>query len=88
MSREKLRQIEGKIDEYVGAKLAELRVQGGRSQEKFAALLFLSQNTIFRHENGEVRISAGRLLILSRILGVDVSTFFEDVPEDLLTLPD
>lgn len=88
MSREKLRRIEEKIDEHVGAKLAQLRLQSGRSQEKIAAVLFLSQNVIFQHENGEIRISAGRLLILSRVLGVEVSTFFEDVPEELLAFLD
>jgi transcriptional regulator with XRE-family HTH domain len=50
------------------------------SQEKLGRAVGLTFQQIQKYERGVNRIGASRLLQLSRVLGVPIAYFFEDVP--------
>ncbi|MDR1910479.1 MAG: helix-turn-helix domain-containing protein [Holosporales bacterium] len=67
----------GAVDKYVGARMRVRRSVLGISQERLGKAVGLTFQQVQKYERGINRISAGRLLELSRILEVDVSYFFE-----------
>jgi transcriptional regulator with XRE-family HTH domain len=84
------------IDISLGGRLREKRTSTGWSQEQLAEKLQIDPSDIYAYEAGAKRITADRLLRLSKILGVKPVYFFgfEDNErpvvrdEALLTLPD
>jgi transcriptional regulator with XRE-family HTH domain len=84
------------IDRSLGSRLREKRTSNGWSQEQLAEKLQIDPGDIYEYEAGTRRITADRLLRLSKILGVKPVYFFgfEDNErpvgrdEALLTLPD
>ncbi len=69
------------IDIHVGARLRLRRTLLGLSQEKLGEAVGITFQQLQKYERGANRISASRLFNLSRVLGVPVSYFFEDLPE-------
>ena len=61
------------------------RMVVGMSQEKLGEHLQLTFQQIQKYEKGVNRIGAGRLYRISRALGVEVSFFFEDLPDEIET---
>ena len=55
----------------------------GHSQSAVARQLGLSFQQIQKYEKGANRISAGRLYRLSKLFGVPVSFFYDDLPDGL-----
>jgi transcriptional regulator with XRE-family HTH domain len=84
------------IDISLGGRLREKRTSTGWSQEQLAEKLQIDPSDVYAYEAGAKRITADRLLRLSKVLGVKPVYFFgfEDnerpVGRDkaLLTLPD
>jgi transcriptional regulator with XRE-family HTH domain len=84
------------IDISLGGRLREKRTATGWSQEQLAEKLKVDPRDISAYESGAKRISADRLLRLSKIFGVKPVYFFgfedEHIPMHLdgprLTLPD
>ena len=84
------------IDISLGGRLREKRTSTGWSEEQLAEKLQIDPKEVHAYETGSKRISADRLLRLSKVLGVKPIYFFgldEDhrpVSRDgaLLTLPD
>jgi len=84
------------IDISLGGRLREKRTSTGWSQEQLAEKLQIDPSDVYAYEAGAKRITADRLLRLSKVLGVKPVYFFgfEDnerpVSRDkaLLTLPD
>jgi DNA-binding XRE family transcriptional regulator len=68
------------MDAWVGSRLLQRRTELGLSRAKLAALLTVSQLQIQKYEKGVNRISAGRLYVVSVLLAVPVSWFFEGGP--------
>jgi transcriptional regulator with XRE-family HTH domain len=68
-------------DIAVGRRVRQRRVLLGMSQEKLAEALGLTFQQVQKYENGANRVSASRLLDISRILSVPVSFFFEDIAD-------
>ena len=68
------------VDVHVGGRLRERRQLLGLSQGEIGARLGLSFQQIQKYERGTSRIGASRLYRLSKILGVSVTFFFEDMP--------
>ncbi len=66
-----------RIDAHVGMRLRLRRIRAGMSQQEVAKLLEVSFQQVQKYEKGTNRISAGRLYILARILGMEISDFFE-----------
>jgi transcriptional regulator with XRE-family HTH domain len=84
------------IDISLGSRLREKRTSTGWSPEQLAEKLQIDPKDVYAYETGSKRISADRLLHLSKVLGVKPIYFFgfEDDRRPanrdaaLLTLPD
>lgn len=68
------------IDTYVGSRIRMRRMMLGMSQEKLAAALSLTFQQVQKYEKGANRVGSSRLHLISEILDVPVSFFFEGVP--------
>jgi transcriptional regulator with XRE-family HTH domain len=69
------------IDLSVGARLRQARLLGGASQEEVGTAIGVSFQAVQKYENGENRLSAGRLAAAAKFLGVPMSFFFQDDAE-------
>ncbi|MFT5508097.1 MAG: transcriptional regulator with XRE-family HTH domain [Hyphomicrobiaceae bacterium] len=67
------------VDTYVGGRVRLRRMLLGMSQEKLGEKLGLTFQQVQKYEKGTNRIGASRLFELSRILGVSVQYFYEDL---------
>ena len=67
------------VDVHVGGRLRERRTLLGLSQDEIGARLGLGFQQIQKYERGTNRIGASRLYRLSKVLGVPVDFFFEDL---------
>lgn len=70
------------VDVHVGGRVRMRRILIGLSQEKLGEQLGLTFQQVQKYEKGSNRISASRLWQMSKILGVPVAFFFEDIPEN------
>lgn len=68
------------IDVHVGSRVRLRRMLLGMSQEKLGEHLGLTFQQIQKYEKGINRIGASRLFDLSRVLGVPVQFFYEELP--------
>lgn len=68
------------VDVHVGARLRQRRTLLGMSQEKLAQAFGVSFQQVQKYERGANRISASRLHLLTRILDVPITYFFEGLP--------
>ena len=73
---------EAKVDNYVGGRIKERRVELGLSQSAVAVQLGLTFQQVQKYERGYNRVSASRLYDLSKILRVDIAYFFEGFRDD------
>ena len=64
-------------DRHIGARLREQRLLLGLTQQQVAELAGITHQQAQKYESGAERISAGRLLVLARALGVEPGHFFE-----------
>ena len=64
------------IDKSLGFRLRDKRTSAGWSQEQLAERLQIDAKDIIAYEQGAKRISAERLLRLSKVLGVQPVYFF------------
>ncbi|MBI1363486.1 MAG: helix-turn-helix domain-containing protein [Proteobacteria bacterium] len=67
------------IDIHVGTRIRMQRNILGMSQEKLAESLGVTFQQVQKYENGTNRVSASRLHDMSKILGVDISYFFDKI---------
>ena len=69
-------------DRYVGARLRERRIMLGMTQHQLAELVGVTYQQEHKYEKGINRIAAGRLYEMARVLGVEVSHFYEGLHSD------
>jgi Zn-dependent peptidase ImmA (M78 family)/transcriptional regulator with XRE-family HTH domain len=74
------------LKEVIGRNLKEFRELAGFSQEDFAEKLGLSRATLSAVENGHSSIDSATLVTAARLLGRQISEFFEETPEKLKLL--
>lgn len=67
-------------DVHVGMRLRQRRTLLGMSQEKLAKAFGVSFQQVQKYERGANRISASRLHLLTKILDVPITYFFEGLP--------
>ena len=72
------------VDVHVGERLRQRRTLLGLSQGEIGARLGLSFQQIQKYERGTNRIGASRLYRLSKVLGVPITYFFEDMPMEVV----
>lgn len=75
------------VDVHVGMRLRQRRTLLGMSQEKLAKAFGVSFQQVQKYERGANRISASRLHLLTKILDVPVSYFFEGLPSSITDRP-
>ncbi|MEK9671764.1 MAG: helix-turn-helix transcriptional regulator [Rhodospirillaceae bacterium] len=77
--------ISNPVDIHVGQRLRLRRTLLGMSQEKLGDAVGLTFQQIQKYERGTNRIGASRLYMFSRILDVQISYFFEQIPAQIRT---
>lgn len=70
------------VDVHVGRRLRLRRTLLGMSQDKLAGKMGVSFQQVQKYERGANRISAGRLYLLTQILDVPITFFFDDLTEE------
>ncbi len=65
------------VDDYVGRRIRQGRLELGQPQSDLANALGISFQQIQKYENGTNRVSAGRLYAVAQHLGVTFDYFFE-----------
>ncbi|MBI1330263.1 MAG: helix-turn-helix domain-containing protein [Alphaproteobacteria bacterium] len=68
-------------DTHIGYQIRRLRLLAGMSQEQLGTGLGVSFQQIQKYENGTNRISAGRLYVAARVLGIRVADFYTELEE-------
>lgn len=71
------------IDAHVGGRIRARRGLLGMSQKDLGGKVGLTFQQIQKYERGANRIGSGRLFEFSRILGVPISYFFDEMSTDL-----
>lgn len=75
------------VDVHIGNRVRLRRLLLGMSQEKLGEQLDVTFQQVQKYERGANRISAGRLLGLSHVLGVRVDYFFDGLVADGVANP-
>lgn len=70
------------VDRHVGNRVRMRRLLVGMSQEKLGELLGITFQQVQKYEKGSNRVSASRLFQISRVLGVSVQYFYDELKED------
>jgi len=68
-----------KINMEIGRRIRGRRVEICLTPEEFALKCHISPAVLSLYENGEVRVSSAKMLLLSDVLNVELSYFFEFV---------
>ncbi len=71
------------VDVHVGSRVRLRRTLLGMSQKKLGNALGLTFQQVQKYERGTNRIGSSRLYVLSRILDVPVSFFFDDMAQEI-----
>ena len=74
----------GPVDAFVGKRICARRRLLQMSQKQMAERLGVTFQQVQKYEKGINRIGAGRLYAIAKILGVDISYFFDEVEYDAL----
>ena len=69
-------------DKLAGARLRQVRLEHGLSQEKLAEMLGITFQQIQKYENGTNRLSVSRIHEIARHLAVDAGVFFNPQMDD------
>ena len=67
------------IDDQVGERLRQFRLERKVSRTSLARKLRVSTNTLAKYEQGEERCPASILFLASQALGVSLVAFFENL---------
>lgn len=67
------------IDRKLGARIDELRISKGLTQEQLSKALKVSHQQLQKNIKGKNRISASRIPAIAEALNVTVSSIFEDI---------
>lgn len=69
------------IDKYVGSRIRARRVGLRLSQTKLGQAINVTFQQVQKYENGANRVGASNLFKIGKALGVEVSFFYEGMPE-------
>ena len=73
----------GLLDAYIGKRLKLRRLMLKMSQDELASMIGVTFQQIQKYESGVNRISASRLFVLSKVLQIDISFFFDGLEKDV-----
>lgn len=66
------------LDVLIGNRMNQLRLASGMTRHQLADAVGVTHQQLQKYEKGVNRITASRLVDISRALGVDVNYFFEE----------
>jgi transcriptional regulator with XRE-family HTH domain len=69
------------VDAHVGVRMRVRRQIIGMSQEKLGEMLGITFQQVQKYEKGSNRVSASRLYLMAKVLGVPVQYFFDGLPD-------
>ena len=72
------------VDVHVGARLRQRRTALGLSQTALSNAVGLTFQQVQKYERGSNRMGSSRLFEFAKVLGVQVSYFFEEMPSNVL----
>lgn len=73
------------VDVHVGKRIRHRRWLVGMTQQQLAEKVGVKFQQIQKYETGMNRVSASRLWNISDVLGVEISFFFQDMPDEVCT---
>lgn len=82
MKTKRARETELKLDREVAARVRSQRLASGLTQTELGKRIGVTFQQIQKYENGSNRLTAGKLIILSEILGVPVEQFLTGAPAE------
>jgi transcriptional regulator with XRE-family HTH domain len=84
VQRRMIKKSEGRspIDLFVGSRIRERRTMLGLTQGQFGDMIGVTCQQILKYERGTNRVSAGRLYVIARELGVPLESFFEGLEQN------
>jgi transcriptional regulator with XRE-family HTH domain len=71
------------IDNIIGQRIGQLRVAKGMTRQKLAELLGITHQQLQKYERGINRITASRLLEVSKNLETPVNYFYEGLEDEI-----
>lgn len=71
------------IDIHVGGRVRARRTMRGLSQSKLGQAINTTFQQVQKYEHGTNRVSASRLHLLSQVLDVPISYFFDELPGEI-----
>jgi len=73
------------VDALAGSRVNELRIAMGLSRSQLGEQIGVTHQQMSKYENGENRISVGRLALIAKVMKQPISYFFD---EEIVQLPD
>jgi transcriptional regulator with XRE-family HTH domain len=70
------------IDTHIGKKMYELRIARGLSRQELGDKIGVTHQQCQKYEKGSNRISAGRLVLIAKVLGKPVDFFYSDLTDE------
>lgn len=70
-----------KIDKFIGNNIYSQRLAKGLSRQQLSNVIGVTHQQLAKYEKGKNRISVGRLMLISRALGKNISYFYEGMGE-------
>ncbi len=71
-----------KIDKIIGGRIYSLRVAQGIARKQLAKLIEVTPQQLQKYEKGTNRISVGRLVLIAKSLGEEISYFYEGLEQN------
>ena len=71
-----------KIDKIIGGRIYSLRVAQGIARKQLAKLIEVTPQQLQKYEKGSNRISVGRLVLIAKSLGEEISYFYEGLEQN------
>jgi len=73
------------IDRLIGGKVYSLRLAKGLSRQQLSKAIGVTHQQLHKYEKGLNRISVGRLVLIARSLGANVSYFYSEIEKEHVT---
>ena len=70
------------IDKIIGGRVYSLRVAQGLARQQLAKVIGVTHQQLQKYEKGSNRISAGRLVLIAKSLGEEISYFYEGLEQN------
>jgi transcriptional regulator with XRE-family HTH domain len=69
------------VDKFIGKNIYSLRLARGLSRQQLSGEIGVTHQQLYKYERGKNRISVGRLLLIAKELGKNISYFYEGIGE-------